>query len=46
MLSFRELSEKKTKVKVNPKMKDVMEDGLKKNLLTMQKRRYSKGGKV
>ena len=34
MLSFRELSEKKTKIKINPKKEDVMEkksDGLKKN---------------
>ena len=34
MLSFRELSEKKTKIRINPKKEDVMEkksDGLKKN---------------
>ena len=41
MLSFKALSEKKTKVKVNPKMKDVMEDGAP---ITMHA--YSKGGKV
>ena len=41
MLSFKALSEKKTKVKINPKMKDVMEDGMP---ITMHA--YSKGGKV
>ena len=43
MLSFKDLTEKKTKVKINPKMKDVMEviDGAP---ITMHP--YSKGGKV
>ena len=41
MLSFKALSEKKTKVKINPKMADVMEGGAP---ITMHP--YSKGGKV
>ena len=41
LLSFKTLSEKKTKVKINPKMNDVMEDGMP---ITMHP--YAKGGKV
>ena len=41
LLSFKTLSEKKTKVKINPKMNDVMEGGMP---ITMHP--YAKGGKV
>ena len=41
LVSFKTLSEKKTKVKINPKMNDVMEGGMP---ITMHP--YAKGGKV
>jgi len=41
LLSFKSLSEKKTKVKINPQLKDILEDGAP---ITMHP--YSKGGKV
>ena len=49
MLSFKALSEKKTKVKINPKMNDVMEGGFRATAesgmpITMHS--YEKGGKV
>ena len=49
MLSFKALSEKKTKIKINPKMNDVMEGGFRATAesgmpITMHS--YEKGGKV
>ena len=49
MLSFNALTEKKTKVKLNPKMSDVMEGGFRATAesgmpITMHS--YAKGGKV
>ena len=49
MLSFKALSEKKTKIKINPKMNDVMEGGFRATAesgmpITMHS--YAKGGKV